>query len=138
MKASNKNQALHGAARRFLKFGPAGLLAILSLAAGATSANAQGPTFAAIFGDHAVLQRDQPITLWGKAPAHAAVTVKLGSESVQAVADGAGKWRATLRGMAAGGPHVLSASANGATTALNDILVGDVFLCGGQSNMEQA
>lgn len=137
MKASNKSQARHGAARRFLKSGLAGLLAILSLTAGAASAAAQAPSFAAIFGDHAVLQRDQPITLWGKAPAHAAVTVKLAGESVQAVADGAGKWRATLRGMGAGGPHVLSASANGATTTLNDILVGDVFLCGGQSNMEQ-
>jgi len=38
--------------------------------------------------------------------------------------------------MAAGGPYVLSVSANGSTTSLNDILVGDVFLCGGQSNME--
>ena len=96
------------------------------------------PTFAAIFGDHAVLQRDQPIAVWGKAQAADVVSVKLGSETVQVTADNNGKWRVQLPGMPAGGPYVLSASSSGGTTELNDILVGDVFLCGGQSNMELA
>lgn len=114
-------------------------LSVLALAVSAPSCAATGaPAFAAIFGDHAVLQRDQPIAVWGKAAAESVVTVKLNGVTVQATADGSGKWRAHLPGMAAGGPHVLSASANGATRTLNDILIGDVFLCGGQSNMELA
>jgi hypothetical protein len=102
----------------------------------ACGAATPAPTFAAIFGDHTVLQRDQPIVVWGKAQAADAVSVKLGNETVQVTADSKGKWRAQLPGMPAGGPYLLSASANGGTTTLNDILVGDVFLCGGQSNME--
>jgi len=110
-----------------------------ALAASAPScAAATAPTFAAIFGDHAVLQRDQPIVVWGKAQAADVVSIKLGSETVQVTADNKGKWRAQLPGMPAGGPYALSASANGDTTTLSDILVGDVFLCGGQSNMELA
>ena len=116
-----------------------GGLGALALSASAHSGGAaQAPTFASIFGDHAVLQRDQAIETWGKAPAGATVTVKLGGETVQASADGSGKWRARLPGMPAGGPYALSVSASGGMTTLNDILVGDVFLCGGQSNMELA
>jgi sialate O-acetylesterase len=103
-----------------------------------SSAATPAPTFAAIFGDHAVLQRDQPIAVWGKAQAADVVNVKLGSASVQVTADGNGKWRAQLPSMPAGGPYVLSVSASGGTSTLNDIMVGDVFLCGGQSNMELA
>ncbi|MRV72628.1 glycoside hydrolase family 2 [Duganella sp. FT92W] len=119
-----------------------GALAAMFAAAFAASAPCgaatQAPAFATIFSDHAVLQRDQPIVVWGKAPADTVVTVTLNGKSEQAKADGGGRWRAQLPAMAAGGPHVLSVSANGATTALNDIMLGDVFLCGGQSNMELA
>ncbi|WP_200953922.1 sialate O-acetylesterase [Massilia sp. Root351] len=94
------------------------------------------PVLAAIFGDHAVLQRGQPIAIWGKAPAGSVVTVQLNGESVLATADGGGKWRARLPAMAAGGPYALSVGANGGTSTVNDIMIGDVFLCGGQSNME--
>ncbi len=115
----------------------AGGFGVIAMAAMAPAGAAtQAATFAGIFGEHAVLQRDQPITVWGKAPAAAPVTVSFNGKTVQAVADGSGAWRAQLPAMAAGGPYVLSASANGSTTALNDIMVGDVFLCGGQSNME--
>ena len=113
------------------------LLAALAFAAsGPAGAAAQAPEFSAIFGDHAVLQRDQPIATWGKAQPASLVTVKLGTGTVQATADSKGTWRAQLPRMAAGGPYELSVSANGGTTTLKDILVGDVFLCGGQSNME--
>lgn len=105
-------------------------------AVGSSAAAAQGPAFARIFGDHVVLQRDLPIATWGTAPPAAIVSVSLGRETVQVTASSSGKWRAELPAMAAGGPYALSASANGSTTTLNDILLGDVFLCGGQSNME--
>lgn len=116
--------------------------ALASLAAAACVAapasGASAPAFAGIFGDHAVLQRDQPITVWGKAAPRAVVTVQLAGASAQATADAGGTWRASLPAMAAGGPYVLQASANGASKTLDDILVGDVFLCSGQSNMEFA
>ncbi|KQV61912.1 glycoside hydrolase family 2 [Duganella sp. Root198D2] len=108
-----------------------------AFAAGAPPvAAAQAPSFAAIFGDHAVLQRGQPIVTWGRAAPAAIVSVTLGTGTVQVTADSRGKWRAELPAMAAGGPYVLGVSSNGSAATLNDIMVGDVFLCGGQSNME--
>jgi sialate O-acetylesterase len=89
-----------------------------------------------LFRDHAVLQRDRPIAVWGRAAADELVTVSLGSSSVRTQADHLGVWRATLPAMPAGGPFVLSArSASGAASAA-DVMLGDVFLCSGQSNMQ--
>lgn len=101
-------------------------------------AQATAPAFARIFTDHAVVQRDEPITVWGTAAPAQSVTVSLNGKSVAAKADAAGKWRATLPAMTAGGPYALTATAGGATVTRNDIAVGDVYLCGGQSNMEFA
>jgi sialate O-acetylesterase len=108
------------------------LIACCSIVARAQSVALLGE----LFRDHAVLQRDRPIAVWGQAAAHELVTVSLASSSVRAQADDAGVWRATLPAMPAGGPFVLSArSASGAVSA-SDVLLGDVFLCSGQSNME--
>lgn len=116
----------------------AGLTAALLAGSAPALAQATAPSFANIFGDHAVLQRDRPITLWGTAAPGEMVTVKLGERSVTARAASDGKWRATLPAMMAGGPYTLSiGGATGAPTQqISDVLVGDVFLCGGQSNME--
>lgn len=101
-----------------------------------TTGSAQ-PTFHNVFGDHAVLQHGRPIRLWGKAGPLEKITVRLGDHSVQSIADAEGNWQAQLPAMVAGGPYVLSVTnPNGAATVLQDILVGDVFLCAGQSNME--
>src|SRR5262245_31172300 len=89
-----------------------------------------------LFGDHAVLQRERPIEVWGHAPAHELVTVSLASSSVRAQADTAGAWHATLPAMPAGGPFVLTVRSASAAASASDVLVGDVFLCSGQSNME--
>ncbi|KAK0339876.1 hypothetical protein LTR94_032803, partial [Friedmanniomyces endolithicus] len=70
------------------------------------------------------------------APGGAEVTVSLGQAQVQAVADATGAWRAHLPPMPAGGPYVLTARSGGSTQTLSDIMVGDVWLCSGQSNME--
>lgn len=94
------------------------------------------PAFARIFSDHAVLQRDRPITVWGTAGAAQSVTVALGDHQVRATADAQGQWRATLPAMPAGGPYRLTASDAAGATSLADIKIGDVYLCGGQSNME--
>jgi sialate O-acetylesterase len=90
-----------------------------------------------LFQDHAVLQRDRPIVVWGYAAPNEAVTVLLAAAAAHARADAAGRWNVTLPSMAAGGPFVLSVqSSSGAHQSASDILLGDVFLCSGQSNME--
>lgn len=97
------------------------------------SAIALGP----LFQDHAVLQRDQPIPVWGTAGPGDEVTVSFAGSQAIARADASGRWAATLPAIAGGGPHGLEVrTTSGATRTLSDILVGDVFLCSGQSNME--
>lgn len=92
---------------------------------------------APMFGDHGVLQRDRPISVWGDAPPGMRVTVSLEDLHAQVRADATGRWRALLPARPAGGPFTLSArSEDGETQTLRDIMVGDVFLCSGQSNME--
>ena len=108
----------------------------LALMAASASAQTAAPAFAHIFADHAVLQQGAPIPVWGTAAPSQAVTVSLNGQSVTATADARGQWRAALPVMAAGGPYTLTISAGDARTTLADIMVGDVFLCGGQSNME--
>ena len=89
-----------------------------------------------MFQDHAVLQREQAVPVWGRAAPGQTVTVALGSNTAQAVADAQGRWRADLPALAAGGPYVLEARSGGATQSVSDVMVGDVWLCSGQSNME--
>ncbi len=112
--------------------------ALLALGAATISnpAAAAPPLLARIFGDHAVLQRDRPITLWGHAAPDGVVTVALGDGHATAKADAAGRWQTVLPAMPAGGPYALSVTAGADTQQLSDILIGDVYLCGGQSNME--
>jgi hypothetical protein len=114
----------------------AGLAALLIAASLAANAQAAAPAFAGIFSDHAVLQRGEPLTVWGTASPSQRVSVSLGGKAAEATAGANGKWRATLPAMEAGGPYTLAVSANGSGATLKDIMVGDVYLCGGQSNME--
>lgn len=92
---------------------------------------------APIFTDHAVLQRDAPVRVWGEARPHERVIVRLGPSSARVRADARGAWRASLPAQRAGGPHVLEVeAASGARRVVRDLLMGDVYLCAGQSNME--
>lgn len=89
------------------------------------------------FQDHAVIQRGKPIPVWGLTAPGASVEVSLGLSTANAIADSDGHWRAVLPAMNAGGPYVLAAkSSAGTTQSLKDIMLGDVYLCSGQSNME--
>lgn len=85
-----------------------------------------------VFSDHMVLQRERPVPVWGTTAPNAKVTLLWQGQKVHARADAEGKWKAELPATPAGGPYTLDI--NG--TVLEDILVGDVFLCSGQSNME--
>jgi sialate O-acetylesterase len=90
-----------------------------------------------IFQDHAVLQQGRPIRVWGNAHPGEEVSVSLSAHTVRVRVDPSGRWLAELPALEAGGPFTLSASAqSGATQLLSDILIGDVWLCSGQSNME--
>ena len=93
---------------------------------------------AAPFSDHMVLQRDRPIRVWGTAEPGATVAVQLAEQRVSASADANGRWRAELKPQRAGGPVDLRVSSGDQTVTLTDVLIGDVFLCSGQSNMQMS
>lgn len=98
---------------------------------------AAAPALGPLFSDHAVLQRERPISVWGRADPGEAITVTLGSAKASAHADAAGDWRVELPPMKAGGPYRLAVTgADGSSAAADDVLIGDVWLCSGQSNME--
>jgi hypothetical protein len=117
---------------------PAWTLAVLGACAPLLQAQAAELSLAHVFSDHAVLQRDEPMAVWGTAPAGARVALTLNGKTVHGSADKGGKWRLQLPAAQAGGPYTLGASANGKTVEARDIMVGDVYLCSGQSNMEFA
>ena len=95
------------------------------------------PLLHSLFQDHVVLQRDQPIRVWGRATAGDRIEVSLAGASQTARADASGRWSLSLPALAAGGPYSMSArGGSGATQTVQDILIGDVWLCSGQSNME--
>jgi sialate O-acetylesterase len=102
----------------------------------AVPAAAEETLLAKTFADHGVLQRDRPIAVWGTAKAGEEVTVTLGSATQRARADATGRWSMTLPAMPAGGPYSLSAHSPTRAQDIGDLLVGDVWLCSGQSNME--
>ncbi|HZX25744.1 MAG TPA: sialate O-acetylesterase, partial [Telluria sp.] len=111
---------------------------LVALAVGCVNAQCQAAELelARIFSDHAVLQRDQPIAIWGRADAGSKLSLSLGGRTVSGNADAHGKWRLELPPQPAGGPYTLTVAAGGKTISRADVLVGDVYLCSGQSNME--
>ena len=110
------------------------------LAAGACPslrADENNPLISPIFGDHMVLQRDKPNRLWCWTTPGAEVRLKLAGHEAHATADADGHWFASLPPPPAGGPYELAIDGPGENDrVLRDLLVGDVWLCGGQSNME--
>ena len=89
-----------------------------------------------LFGDHAVLQQGTPVPVWGNASPGERVTVELTGQSVSATTASDGKWLVHLAPMRAGGPHTLTISGRNKLT-FTDILIGEVWVCSGQSNMER-
>ncbi|MDR3262463.1 MAG: sialate O-acetylesterase [Tannerella sp.] len=92
--------------------------------------------FAPIFGQGMVLQRNQEVNVWGTAPASAPVTVSIQGKSVPAESDAEGNWRTTLSGLTAGGPFELKLNSGSISVVLKDVYVGEVWMAGGQSNMQ--
>lgn len=112
----------------------AGLLLVL-LWLSAVTAGYADVRLARIFGDHMVLQRGKPVPVWGTADRGEQVTVEFRGQKVSTVADRTGSWRVVLKPMGAGGPYTMTVRGNNMIT-LQDVLVGEVWICSGQSNME--
>ena len=111
-----------------------GWLVLLAVVAWVPAAPA-AVKLASIVGDNMVLQRGEAVPIWGWDDPGTQVTVSVGETKVTATADAKGKWSVQLPAMTAGGPHTMTVAGT-TTVTVNNILVGDVWILGGQSNME--
>jgi sialate O-acetylesterase len=112
------------------------LIAVLATAGGQARAELK---VAAVFGDHMVLQQGVPVPVWGTANAGEKVTVRFAGQQAEASADAKGKWLVKLEALkAASGAEgaMLVVSGKKQMVTLKDVLVGEVWLCAGQSNMQ--
>jgi len=82
-----------------------------------------------------VLQRHLSVPIWGTADPNERVTVTLDQQKVIATADNEGNWNVKLRSLKAGGPHELTVAGKN-KIVLKNVMVGDVWVCSGQSNMQ--
>lgn len=89
-----------------------------------------------LISDGMVLQRDIPLKIWGWSTEQDTVEIQFNSSTHQAIADNTGYWATTLPPIEAGGPYQMVIRSTDSTITLDDILIGDVWLCSGQSNME--
>lgn len=87
-----------------------------------------------LFSDNMVLQRNQPIPVWGWATPGERITVQFNKQQVKTKAGKDGKWKLQLKQEAAGGPFTLTVNGKN-QVVVNNVLVGEVWLCSGQSNM---
>jgi sialate O-acetylesterase len=113
------------------------LLIALLIATISFSVSAQNLQLPLVFDDHMVLQRNADIRIWGWADAGTSVKVKLGDVSRTATAGMKdGRWETLLPAQKAGGPYEVSITAGTESKVLQDVYIGDVWVAGGQSNME--
>ncbi len=101
-------------------------------------ANSSSPALSmpSIFGDHMVLQQDQILRFWGKGDPDSTITVRFREKSSTTIVDADGRWNAKMGPFSAGGPDELSVSSTSSDTlSFEDVLVGEVWLASGQSNM---
>ncbi|MEZ0536626.1 sialate O-acetylesterase [Caldicellulosiruptoraceae bacterium PP1] len=88
-----------------------------------------------IINDGMILQREKEIKIWGWAVPNEKVSINFLGNSYTSLADDKGMWEVTLPAMAAGGPYIMEIKSNDKTIIIEDILIGDVWICSGQSNM---
>jgi sialate O-acetylesterase len=124
-----------GARRRLLAAMPGALAGLALLALGAINRAGAEVRLPKVFGSHMVLQQGRPLTFWGWGQPNETVTVKMLDETKQAQANDKGEWKAILPATKAGGPLTVTVSGS-STVTFEDVMVGEVWLCSGQSNME--
>lgn len=97
---------------------------------------AANPSLPAVFGDHMVLQRDKPVPVWGHAQRDEPIVVRFGDQEHRTTADASGAWRVVLEPMEASAePRDLEVEGH-SLLLLRNVLVGEVWLASGQSNMQ--
>lgn len=89
-----------------------------------------------LFSDNAVLQQGRPVPVWGTATDGERVIVKIAGQEVATTAEN-GRWLVQLKPLAAGGPYTMTISGASSTVTIANLLVGEVWICSGQSNMER-
>jgi sialate O-acetylesterase len=89
-----------------------------------------------IFANNMVIQRGEPVPVWGQSGPNARIQVTLGTQQVATTASADGNWQTALEPLTVGGPYTVTAAAGGETATLTNVLCGDVWLCSGQSNMQ--
>jgi sialate O-acetylesterase len=109
-------------------------LVFLAIACGLPAASPPLPFVSPMFGDNMVLQRNKPNRIWGWTDPGKTVRVEVGGMSATARAGSDGRWEARIGPPATGGPYTVAITGPQSVT-LRNVLVGDVWLCGGQSNM---
>jgi sialate O-acetylesterase len=116
------------AASTLLFFG----IIVLSISGMNVSASIRLPR---VFSSHMVLQQEKPIVIWGWAEPNEKVTIQMSSARAEVTANDKGEWKVVLPPMKASGPFVMTVSGGG-SVRFNDVMIGEVWLCSGQSNME--
>jgi sialate O-acetylesterase len=120
----------------FVKLCQSLLCSSVFLVASAAGLHAQSKPFVhPLFSNNMVLQRNAQDSVWGWTTPGAAVTVTINGQSKAATADSNGRWEAKVGPFSAGGPYTMQVSGPQNATFTN-VMIGDVFLCSGQSNME--
>jgi sialate O-acetylesterase len=109
------------------------VLSIL-IAAGTAAADVKLP---ALISDNMVLQQGRQVAVWGTADAGEQVTVSLGDQKETATPDSSGMWKVELGPLKKGGPYEMTVAGKN-TLTIHNVLVGEVWVCSGQSNMEMA
>jgi sialate O-acetylesterase len=107
----------------------------LALASAATN-DASLPFVSPMFGDNMVLQRGKANRFWGWAKSGQMIRVEIAGQTATAVTGPDGRWQAEVKVPAPGGPYTVKITGPEQSVVLHEVLVGDVWLCGGQSNME--
>ncbi len=114
------------------------LLATFLILTGLAAVASAEVKLASVFGDHMVLQRGVALPVWGWADPNEAVTVTLGDQTKTATAAADGKWSVCFDALQPGEPLQLQVKGKTVTVTRNNVLVGEVWLCSGQSNMEMS
>lgn len=117
--------------------GAGGLILLLAFARPQPAVAGEALALAPMFTDFAVIQRDSPITIWGRGQPGTRIKATLGTRTAATMADRRGVWQVDLPGHPAGEDiDLVVGSSTGERIALHHIAIGDVWLCAGQSNME--
>jgi sialate O-acetylesterase len=110
------------------------LLALAGLLYAGVTPAADSLDLPPLFGDHMVLQREVEVPVWGTSRPGSAIAVAIADQRVETTAGADGAWQVRLAPMPAGGPHEMVVEGDG-TVRFSDVLIGEVWLASGQSNM---